>query len=340
MSETAEHSHDATLLDHQPEAPETEPNTSERQLSLREQVMASIVAKRAAQLESDTAEGEPPPPELPEAPEAPQEPPEAVVAASAPEPAPAPPAAPEPPPAPALRTVAINGQQWTVTPDQYDQLAQMGIVAATALSQPQPQPAPRPLVDDSLLDETAQKIQYGSQADAKEALGKLIQHVVGNAAPAQPIDPNQIIHAATQQALAVTQAQRDVTTMMSEFPALFDPAVPQRRRETDAWAEALAIRDRRMGMPARPIIDLYREAGNLVYDQHKLPRPGSDAPPAAPQAAPTVQPRAGVEERKRAAPRQPQTVDRRAVQQEQPREPTGAEKVAALRALYRQPALP
>ena len=339
MSDTSDRIDDQQILDEpQPPTDPPEPNTDERPLTLREQMMAEIVRKRHASFlaespQEDEPEADPEPPEHEPAHVEGHEP-EPVVAA------PAPPTEPMPPPHVPPQVVTLpNGLQ--VTADQAMTLAHMGFVAAQALSQPQqvaPVPHQRPVVDDALLSDTVHKMQFGSPDEGKAALGHLIQQVAGNI-PQQTVDPNQVAAQATQAALAQIRLQQDTAAIRSEFPEIFNAAHPERAQEAHAWVDALKLRDQKLGR-ARSDLDIYREAGNLVYNQHNLSRPGSEQTTAPQAAQPSVQPRADVEERKRAAPRNPQAVNRRAVQPEPPRQPTGSETIAAMRSMYRQPALP
>ena len=330
---------DLQILDElQPSADPPEVNTDERPLTLREQVFADIVRKRREALLGDQ-----------------EEQPEEAVEPPAHEPVhveaeehratvvhPAPPTEPTPPQhAPSQVVTLPNGLQ--VTADQALTLAHMGFVAAQAMTQPMPQseaaPVHRPVVDDSLLADTVHKMQFGSPDEGKAALGHLIQQVAGNI-PQQPvIDPRQVAAEATQVVRAHLRLEQDAAAVRSEFPEIFDATHPERAQEAHAWVEALRLRDQRLGR-SRSDLDIYREAGSLVYNQHNLSRPGSEQTTAPQAAQPSVQPRADVEERKRAAPRNPQAVSRRAVQPEPPRQPTGSETIAAMRSMYRRPALP
>jgi hypothetical protein len=294
--------------------------------------------ERGEALPSPEPEEEPEQP-LEAAPEAPQEP-EPVTAA--PEPAPAP--APEP--APQLHTLNLNGQVITVTDQQYAQLAQMGALAGMALAQPPmapepvaPQrPAPAPVaLDDSKIRETVNRIQFGSPDEGAAALGGLIHDVLSRVPAAPAVDPNTLAEQAAQQAMQRITGQQITSTIKSEYPQIFtDPglmALAQTR------VQQIVQRDAATGQ-RRSEIEIYREAGNQVYDLLKLPRPGSEPTPTAPQAAPTVQPRADVVERKRAAPRNPQPIDRRSAASVASRSaPTLSEIVNKMRKERGQPAI-
>lgn len=321
----------------------------ERKLSQREQMMAAIAARAEEQRHKEIAQGGiydaearergealPPPdfgqdePEEPveAAPEAPATPP--VPAASEPPPAPAPvPVAV----APQLRTLNLNGQPVQVTEEQFAQLAQMGALAGLALAQPiapeppaAPTPAPSLALDDGKIRDTVQRIQFGSPDEGAAALGGLIRDVVASVPAAPAIDPHALVAQATQRAKQEMRGEQVTTAIRSEFPEIF--------ADTGLMALAhdrvrqIAQRDAATGQ-RRAEIDIYREAGNQVYDLLKLPRPGSETTQTAPQAAPVVQPRAGIEERKRAAPRNTQPVDRRSAMPPQaPQTPSASAIVA------------
>src|SRR6185312_2161030 len=264
-------------------------------------------------------EDAPPPPEV-----APPEP-----APVAPEPAPAVTAAP-------LRNVTLpDGGVVQVTDDQFAQLAQMGILANLALSQPVMQPpvapaAPAPrreLVDEERAREFVRQVQFGAPDEALPAVRWLIEDVVSRIQMPH-VDPNAIIHAATLRARAEQQAERDVAIIRSDFPDIF--ANPQLQRLAHINVDELARGDAATGRQ-RPLVEIYREAGNRVYDAIGRPRPGSDPTAPALQAAPHVQERPDVIERKRAAPRIPAAVDRRAATPDAPRPPTASEIVSQMR---------
>lgn len=261
---------------------------------------------------------------------------------------PPPPAAPVEPPRPALRQVMIGGQPYTVTEDQFLQLAVYGAqqMAAqqAAPQQPEPPPEPRPREqafepDNEWLTRTVNAIQFGGPDEAARALGDYTRHVL-EMAPRQP-PPEQIVETATQRALRQMQLNQDSQIVRSEFPAIFDGNDPIRQRALMASAEAEVHFMRNQAMATGHVLsdlDVYREAGRRTYARFGLgaPQSGLNGTPPASQAALAVQPRAGVEERKRAAPRQPVAVSQRAVSDE-PRAPTPGDIVAQLRKARGQP---
>src|SRR6185503_16239405 len=325
-------------------APEQE---GERKLTPRERTMMAIAHRAQAHREEEEAlgaeydreahargEGLPPatferePETVVEAAQEPE--------ASAVEPAEPPPvvaSATQPAPAhPALRHIVIDGQQIAVTDEQFAQLAQMGALAARNLTQHAPAPvaAPEPVappapsvtVDEARVREAVQRIQFGSPDEGTQALAGLIQDVVRQVPQAPHIDQQRLIAEAEQRAVQRIAAEHINATIQSEYPEIFkDKALiaAAQVRENEIRQHALAT-GRRVND-----LDIYREAGNQVYDLLKLPRPGSEiTQPTAPQAAPAIQPTrsATIEERKRAAPRNPQPVDRRSAVPEAPRPPS------------------
>jgi len=259
----------------------------------------------------------------------PIEPPQ--VAASAAQPAPA---------HPQVRQIVINGQQLALTDEQIMNLAQFGAQAVQGMyQQPAPVAAPEPVappapsvaIDEARVREAVQRIQFGSPDEGTQALAGLIQDVVRQVPQAPHIDQQRLISEAEQRAVQRIAAEHINATIQSEYPEIFkDKALiaAAQVRENEIRQHALAT-GRRVND-----LDIYREAGNQVYDLLKLPRPGSEiTQPTAPQAAPAIQPTrsATIEERKRAAPRNPQPVDRRSAVPEAPRPPSGSEIVNAMR---------
>lgn len=246
---------------------------------------------------------------------------------------------PEPPePRQSYRQIVLNGQAIAVTEDQFTHLAQMGALAATQPQQPQyapqpveqPPPAPRDVpLDRNLLMETTRKMQLGTLEEGMEGLQSLIGHVLKSVPAAPTIDPNAIVEQARQQTRAEAQLMRETEILKQEFPRVF--ADPRLMGSAQMTVMALAQQDAAYGR-VRPTIDIYREAAASVYDMLGAPRPGSNGQPPPVQAAPNVQPRVAVEERKRAAPRNPETVNRRAeIQEAETRYPTNSEYVQQLR---------
>jgi len=235
-----------------------------------------------------------------------------------------------------MRAVTIDGQQWAVTEEQYAQLANLGMVTRHALlNQPQAQPsyvAPSPHlgVDRHRVEDTVEKMQYGDKATATEALHSLIADVVRSVPAAPQIDQDAIVRAAVQRAQEEARLAADRAVIQQEYSEIF--ADPQRTLLAKLNVDAIRQRNAREGR-YQDDLDIYREAGNAVYDALGKPRPGSqtDNQSAIQAASVSVQPRQDVIERKRAAPRTTQVIDHRAVAPETPRPPSGAEIVERMR---------
>ncbi len=311
----------------------------ERQKSAREVMMESIAARAQEVREAEMRQGDVYdeearhaglafPPEEPEVEPAP-------VRETAPEPQQAAPQ-PTPPPAPVVhqpRTILLDGREYAVTDQQVEELARLGMVANAALHQyrEQPQPAPpqpAPLVDPNAVRDTVRKIQFGSEDEAADALLGFTTALVSRMPVAPAIDPNQIAHRVTETVRADVQLARDKQVIQDEYADIF--AHPQRTFLAKINVDAIRDRNIRTGHHQSDI-DVYREAGNMVRDAMGLPQPGADAAHSpALQAAPVVV-RQDVIERKRAAPRITQTVDRRAPAPEAPRAPSNSEIVDRMR---------
>ena len=318
----------------------------EHQPSAREITMAAINARRQEVLDAELAQGEQfdadaraaglvypeDEPETTTAPEA-REP---VARVSAP-PTAGHPSGPAPQPLSGVREIQTpQGQRVQVTQEQYDQLAQLGMVANIALHTapelppvaPQPAAPQKTLVDDDRVRETVRQIQFGGEEAAVPALRGLIEDVVSRVPAGPQVDAAQIQAQAVDAAMARIQFMAQQEMIRGEFPDIF--ANPQLTKLAAINVDSLRNQYQRSGIP-RNDLDIYREAGYAVYDALGKPRPGSDvAPNTAPQAA-TVSPRNEVVDRKRAAPRNPQVIDRRAAAPETQRAPTGTQIVEAMR---------
>lgn len=320
------------------EAETAPPPPAERPMSARERAMAAIIQHAEEERGKEIAQGaeydriaasrgEGLPPATFDEPEEAAEEVEAHAPVQPTEPAPVPPAPPAPEPVhhTPLRTINLQGQLIQVTEAQFEQLAHMGAVAGMALSQaPVAPPAPAAPSFEEVARKLVQNFQFGSPEEATSAL---IDYTHSLQRAGQQADPNLIAQQAAAQAMAQIQAQRDTEVIRAEYPQIF--ADPDVQHLAHVKVDAIKRSDAAKGV-RRSDIEVYREAGNQVYDLMKLPRPGSDIPSAAPQAAQQAQPRAEVLERKRAAPRNPASVDRRAVTPEAPRAPTASEIISAM----------
>lgn len=257
------------------------------------------------------------------------------------------PAVPAVVPVAATRAIVLNGQQIAVSEEEFAQLAQLGALAAVqppvqqrAPVVEQPRATPEiipPAIDRNRISEAVQKIQFGTPEEGTEAFMGVISHVLATAPAPQPVDVNSIVEAAAARARAETRMAQDAEVVKAEYPRVFS----DERLKALAHATVLQLKHRDAALGRfRPDIEIYREAGGQVYDLIREPRPGIDAKlPTALQAAPSVSPRADIEERKRAAPRNPEAVSRRATLPETSRAPTPSEIVNQMRVRRGQPAL-
>jgi hypothetical protein len=246
----------------------------------------------------------------------------------------------------ATRAIVLGGQQIAVSEEEFAQLAQLGALAAIqppAQAVPRPvevsrpiQDVPAPAIDRTRIAEAVQKIQFGTPEEGTEAFMGVINHVFSVAPPPPQIDVNSIVEAAANRARAEARMAQDSEVVKAEFPRVF--ADERLKALAHATVQQLKHQDVALGR-FRPDIEIYREAGGQVYDLIREPRPGINAKQStALQAAPSVSPRADIEERKRAAPRNPEAVSRRATLTETPRAPTGSEIVNQMRVRRGQPA--
>lgn len=250
-----------------------------------------------------------------------------------------PPSQPTPPPQPQLYPIDLGqGHPVYVTLDQMQHLAKMGAVANQTLHDwnarqqqqfsvppvdPTPAPAPTPRqveIDSARVRETVRRMTYGSEDDGTEALTGLIRHVVTSQPAAPSVDTNAIIARARQEALVQMQMQRDAELISNEYPDIVSN--PSLKRFAAINVDDVIRENAALGRQMIPL-DIYREAGNRVYDALGKPRPGNQAAPqpsAAPQPPSQAAPRltvvrnddAAIIERKREAPRQTgQVIDRR-----------------------------
>jgi hypothetical protein len=243
---------------------------------------------------------------------------------------------------PQTRTITLDGRQFEVTDAQFTELAQLGMVANVALHQyqyapqqvVQPQPVQRqqaqPLIDPERIRETVKSLQYGGEEAAGEALTKLVSDVVSRMPAQQYIDPNAIVHQAANVARYQAQLAADTQTIRAEFPDVFSD--PQRTMLAKLNVDAIRARNVATGRQQSDL-DIYREAGDAVYSAIGRSRPGVQAAnqPATQAATMAVQHRQDVIERKRAAPRATQVIDRRAPAPVTPARITGSELVDRMR---------
>lgn len=330
---------------------------ADRPLSPREQIMAGIVARREAQIEADNAQAtiydreatenglnfqqdDPDPEPVTEAAPASREP-------TGRQPVSTPVPVPTVPTQPQLRAVNIGGQEHYVTNEQADELIRLGMMANVALHQYQQQPTtvqptrqpdpPRPLIDEARIRDTVKQMQYGGEDAAVEAFTGLVTDLMGRVP--QQVDPNAIIHQAVSVAQQQARLEAEGVIVRQEYADIF--ANPQLTMLAKLNVDAIRQRNMATGR-AQPDLDIYREAGNAVYDALGRSRPGSEVinPPALQAASGNVVPiRQDVIERKRNAPRATQPIDMRAPSPSAPRVPTTSEVIDQMRKARGQPSM-
>lgn len=316
--------------------PSEEPEAGERQLTPREIAMAAIAAKAHERMEAELAQSAVYDQDARDAGLAfAVDEPEPAAVDPDPVPVAAQPKAPEPAPAavptPALRTVDVDGQQWQVTDEQFVQLARMGAIANTALHQYQQRPPEQPqqvqgvpLVDPDRVRQTAKAIQYGNEDEAAAALTQLIADVTARVP--QQVNTDAIVRRAVTEAQQQAALERDASVIKQEFADIFEH--PQRTFLAKVNVDAIRHRNTAIGRQQSDI-EVYREAGNMVRSAMGMPAPGNDPSPAQGSGPAVI--RSDVIERKRAAPRPTQAIDRRAPAPEATRAPTGSEIVDRMR---------
>ncbi len=258
-------------------------------------------------------------------------------------------AAPGPSAAPQPRTISLQGQQFQVTDEQFQKLAEMGALANLAMAQQpvqntplpgyqqqQPAPQPRqepgqagPVLGADEAREIVQRLSYGSAEDGVAAIQQLADNLARRQAPA--VDANQLAQHATQQALATIAFQNNLNQIGQEFPDVFN-------NQTRAYVAAIELtqlrqHDALMGRQ-RSDLELYREACQKVRDAMSPPQPqsGGENGSTAAQAAPTVAVNPSRLAGKRAAPRNPTAVSRSAgMGPAEPRPPSASQIIDQMR---------
>ena len=342
MSETTE-LHVPETMHIEPEPQEEAPKQEgERELTPREKMMQTIAENREKQLNKELAEYETLSGEAHdratgqelgstarEREETPQQP-EPIQAA------------PEPPQAPVVaapeerrRIVTIGPNQFNVTDQEYDHLAQIGALAQAAMAQQQQNPAAppqqsvgpqqevrvpppsaaAPAFDDESARAQYRRIAFGTEEDGAKALQDLIQTAVQQASQRTPyIDPQQIRQSAVQEAVQTIELNHNLTVIGQEYPEIFQ----DRLRSQLAALQLHELRQRNAYFGRQQDnLSLYREACNNVRGAIGAPAQQSQS---VGQAQPA--PQAALEperiERKRAAPRNPSSTAARAALTEAP----------------------
>lgn len=291
----------------------------------RADMMASIFAKRNAQIEAEMNRvvDEPQPIEQPREPSAQtQEPPVQAQEPVQVQPVQAQhqPAQPQGHALPETIAVNIGGTVMNIGRDELMRLAQTGLQAtqvyneATQLRESaqrligagqqapqQAQPAPRaqqapqaatPVFDEARAREISQRLNYGSpdeQAKALSDLGTTIQNAVAQQlASAQPqVNPNDLVQNVSRQVMATVQNQRNLETIASEFSDVFNDA--ELSYAAGYRANMVSQADARMGR-TRPQIDVYREVLTDIRNRYIAPRSNQPVQPSAGQAPANTNP--------------------------------------------------
>ena len=243
---------------------------------------------------------------------------------------------------PLTKRINFNGQSLELTEQELEQLAARALYAQQApqqqqIQQQQPieqrvEQSNQPQTDPSVLKDIARRITYGSEEESAKALGDFANLTANLARASQP-EPNQLVQAAAQQAVAQVQFQNNLSTIASEYKDVFE--------DTDMTIIAarkvgeLRNKYNALGTP-RPDIDLYREACNLTRDKFGISRSETasnvDKQPIANQQAVTT---ANVSqtriERKRSAPQPAAAVNKVQQMQQQSQYPSGSQIVNQMR---------
>jgi hypothetical protein len=252
---------------------------------------------------------------------------------------------------PQLRQITIDGNQFSVTEQQYEALAGLGARTNIALQQHNqaaqhaPQAAPHPqqqqspdAITDAEAAGVAERLLFGGKEDVAKTLKDLSNHLL-----ARTRAESQQMNAATIQAQRAEIEHRDVsaalTQISTEYPDLWENRVLAElaavqlghvRQENQATGRTMSN------------LDTYREACNRVREALGTSN-RRDALNSANAQATTRQSssrersdRSDVVDRKRAAPSQPSAMGRRNSEVAAPRALTSSEIVAKMRVARHQ----
>jgi hypothetical protein len=191
-----------------------------------------------------------------------------------------------------------DGRVTYVTPDQYSQLAALGMSALARSQQPPqqqyappPQPAYAPppqyapsgrsALSEERAESIAQRLSFGTIAEQREAVMDLADSL------GPKVDADTIRRQAAADVLQHTRLEQNLNIIGQEYPEIFnDPVLTQ-----VAALQLDQLRRYPQWQASRSDLDQYREACNAVRQRFR------PAPPQAPVAH-----RQAVLERKRAAP--------------------------------------
>lgn len=257
-------------------------------------------------------------------------------------------------------SIKVNGQTMECTLDELQQFAQLGVagrqnleeaarirreaeaIAAAARQHSQPQPAANPQAQPQLPDipkaelmDIAKRLNYGSEEEQAQAIHDAIALGARTGQP-HGLTQEQLVNAATQNAIAVLSSQQEQVILASEFKDIVsDPVIAH---ATDLQAVQLAHKYAALGQQ-KTRIELLREAGQMVRSKYLRPAPSAQEQPNNPAQAPSTPPMREKLERKRAAPQPPAAANKVAAEAPSEQKYSPASIVAAMRATRHQPAI-
>lgn len=277
------------------------------------------------------------------------------------------------PEGPARKKLIVNGQERELSEDDIIKAAQMGLASQQTwqeaaemkrqalvmmgMAQTNTQPAPAapasqnsgqsksagvPLIDEDRLKKFDQSLNYGSEEERLNALRDLVGDIVtkANGQPAQGLTQQELVAAATHNALVEFQRQNNLNVVASEFSDVFQDHILS--NAAGNLTQQLRQHYATIGQP-KADLELMREALGTVRTKYLKPSAPaivettqSQNPPV--QAASNVLPMKEKLERKRAAPQPPAAASKVASEQSAPQAPTGSQIVNQMRKARHQPA--
>lgn len=287
------------------------PEPVERPISAREQMMAEIVAKRNAILESEVAEGRAqggePEPEPAAPPQDALNPPAAPRAAAEPSPAPAAAAADA---TPRTYKITVRGQQIELPEGDLIRAAEAGVHSQAALFEaqryheealrlrapntdpsarpsppaataPNPQAPPPGLTEDESL-EIARALQYGDEKEVADA----VRRMTAQRQASQPaIDPAAIARDVHERVGSQLRLETDLRTFASEYSDIVQDA-PLTTLAAQ-YVQQLRAHYNQVQTPVDELT-LFRQAGEMVRGDVQRWAGGTRQPEPAPAPQPTT----------------------------------------------------
>lgn len=195
--------------------------------------------------------------------------------------------------------------------------------------------AKQSVTDKDQIREIAKRINYGSEEDQVNALleyGATIEARLGGRSQGPP--PEQLVQAATQNAVNQIKFEQDQAIIAKEFPEVFKDKHLSLLAGNIAGEKRLEAENhyRQTGV-LKPLVDIWRESLTEVKTKYV---PVQSAPPV--QAASKVVDMTDKIERKRAAPQPPAAVNRIATENPTPKGVNPSSIVAKMRKARGQPA--